>query len=83
MRHLLNCFQTHKGTRGVTFYDEDSCNFLAWDEVLHFLQEFPPGAPSEIFHDRLLEALANYDPDTEFLAVQQNGEKVSVQLFSR
>jgi hypothetical protein len=27
--------------------------------------------------------LANYNPDSEFLAVQQNGDSVSVELYSQ
>jgi hypothetical protein len=82
MRHALQCFQEHRGIRGVTFYDEDRCNFLAWDEVLRFLQGFPPNAAGDEFYEQLSEALANYDPDTQYLAVRQYGSKISVELFS-
>jgi hypothetical protein len=27
--------------------------------------------------------LANYDPDSEFLAVQQNGSSISVELYAQ
>jgi hypothetical protein len=82
MRHLVKSFQEHIGTRGCHFYDEDSCGFLDWREVLQFLKVVPDVGRDKRFSDRLLETLSNYDPDTQFLAVQQNGGTVSVELYT-
>ena len=81
MKHILRCFQEHKGTRGVTFYNGDSCNFLRWDEVYSFLQDLPKGSKSP-FPEKLLDELANYDPESQFLAVKQNRGTVSVELYT-
>ena len=83
MKHVMECFQAHKGTRGVTFYDEKNCNFLTWDEVFQLLKDFPSGGMSGEFCDKLTTTMANYNPDTEFLAVHQSKETSSVELFSR
>jgi hypothetical protein len=37
----------------------------------------------DLFSERLADTLANYDPDTEFLAVQQNEKSISVELYSQ
>ena len=83
MKHLLNSFQTHKGIRGVTFYDDTNSNFLTWYEVFRFLKDFPEGEKSDRFYDRLTDTLANYNPETEFLAVRQQKGAVTVELFTR
>jgi hypothetical protein len=83
MKHLVESFQKNKGIRGVTFYDSEGCNFLAWDEVLKFISTFPVKSKIDPFAEKLTETLANYDPDREFLAVQQNGDSVSVELYSQ
>jgi hypothetical protein len=83
MIHLIRSFQTHIGERGCHFYDSESCNFLSWSEVFKFVDSLPVGGKSDGFTDRLTTTLANYNPDTEFLAVQQNGASVSVELYSQ
>jgi len=83
MKHLVKSFQTHIGDRGVHFYNEENCNFLSWKEVFTFVQSLPTSDKLDPFADKLTESLANYDPDSEFLAVQQNGESVSVELYSQ
>ena len=82
MRHLVKSFQTHLGSRGVHFYDETSCNFLDWKEVLEFLKVVPDVGKDQKFGERLLDALSNYEPDTQFLAVQQGESTVSVELYT-
>lgn len=82
MRHLVKSFQSHIGERGAHFYDSESCNFLSWREVFKFVDSLPEGKPLDPFSERLTETLANYDPDREFLAVQQSGKSVSVELYS-
>jgi hypothetical protein len=82
VRHLVKSFQTHLGTRGCHFYDETSCNFLDWKEVLDFLKVVPDIGKDQKFSERLLDALSNYEPDTQFLAVQQGEGTVSVELYT-
>jgi hypothetical protein len=84
MRHLVKSFEKHRGERGCHFYDDETCHFLNWREVFDFIGAFPSnGASDGNFCDRLTEAMANYDPNEEFLAVQQNGPKVSVELYAK
>jgi hypothetical protein len=83
MRHLIHSFQENRGTRGVTFYDDEHCNFLPWDQVLKFVASLPTVGNKDPFTDKLTETLANYDPDREFLAVHQKGDSVSVELYSQ
>jgi hypothetical protein len=82
MRHLVKSFQAHLGERGCHFYDESSCNFLSWDQVFKFINSLPDKTGEDQFSDKLADSLANYDPDTEFLAVHQNGTSVSVELYT-
>ena len=83
MKHLIRSFQSHIGERGCHFYDSESCNFLSWKEVFKFVDSLPVKEGEDPFAERLAESLANYNPDTEFLAVQQNGDSVSVELYSQ
>jgi hypothetical protein len=80
--HLVECFQKNKGRRGVTFYDDERCNFLDWQEVYCFLEALPRKENTDPFCEKLEETLANYNPDTQFLAVHQKGEAVSVELYT-
>jgi hypothetical protein len=82
-RQLVECFQQNLGRRGVTFYNGEHCNFLPWNEVFKFLDSFPSKSNVDPFSERLADTLANYNPDCEFLAVQQNGDSVSVELYSQ
>jgi len=84
MRHLHESFQAHVGQRGVHFYGEDRCNFLTWKEVFTFLEKTAETLEKEdhtTFTEKLSETLANYDPDSEFLAVKQTGSSVTVELY--
>lgn len=83
MEHLIHSFKSHLGERGCHFYDGNNCNFLPWKEVFRFINSLPQREESDLFADRLINSLANYDPDKEFLAVQQSGDSVSVELYSR
>ena len=82
MKHLFESFQTHMGLRGVHFYSDEKCNFLDWKEVFSFLDSLPE-KDSKTFSEKLIDTLSNYDPDTEFLAVQQNGKSISVELYAQ
>jgi hypothetical protein len=83
MKHLVRSFQQHLGTRGVTFYDDENCNFLNWAQVVKFVDSLPKQESSDPFAEKLLDAMANYDPSCEFLAVHQKGDSVSVELYSQ
>jgi hypothetical protein len=82
MNHLHESFNDHRGLRGVHFYHKNKCSFLVWAEVCAFLKTLPKESENVQFPERLLDSLANYDPDTEFLAVRQEGTTVSVELYS-
>ena len=82
MRHVVFSFQSHLGERGCHFYNDEGCEFLAWDEVFTFLKTTPELANNSTFSDRLIGSLANYDPDYQFLAVRHNEDTVSVELYS-
>lgn len=82
MKHLVQSFQTHLGERGCHFYDQEDCTFLKWDEVFQFIDGLPSREKVDGFTEKLADSLANYDPDSEFLAVQQNGDSISVELYA-
>ena len=82
MKHLVRSFQTNLGMRGVHFYDSESCNFLDWVDVIKFLKAVPSIDKDHQFSERLLETMANYNPDSQFLAVQQGEGTVSVELYT-
>ena len=84
MKHLVKSFQEHIGVRGVHFYDDERCNFLTWVEVFKFIDVLNEKKGIEdVFSERLADTLANYDPDKEFLAVQQSNSTISVELYSQ
>lgn len=83
MIHLTRSFEKHLGRRGCHFYDSEACHFLEWQEVFKFIKSLPAVAQKESFSEKLIDSLANYDPDNEFLAVQQNGDSISVELYSK
>ena len=83
MKHLVKSFQTHVGLRGAHFYDSENVNFLLWSEVFQFVNSLPAKPGADPFADKLMDSLANYDPECEFLAVKQNGDLVSVELYSQ
>jgi hypothetical protein len=80
-QHLLSSFRLHLGERGCHFYDDETCHFLTWKEVFNFLSGMPTSHQISAFAEKLTDSLANYDPDTEFLAVQQSGSQLSVELY--
>lgn len=83
MKHLVKSFQTHVGERGCHFYDDADCTFLKWDQVFQFIDNLPQREKADEFTEKLADSLANYDPDSEFLAVQQNGSSISVELYAQ
>lgn len=83
MKHLIESFQSHIGERGCHFYDDEECVFLTWSQVFCFTENLKDEIDLDPFQERLENSLANYDPDTQFLAVQQNGDQVSVELYTQ
>lgn len=74
---LTRSFAENRGSRGVHFYDSNQCEFLPWDEVMSKMHEKFP----EHFYDKLVEAVANYDPETEFVTVTAGGGQITIELF--
>ena len=74
---LLRSFAEHRGSRGVHFYDSTQCEFMAWDEVMGRVHERFP----EKFYDKLIEAVANYNPESEFVTVTAGGGQLTIELF--
>ena len=74
---LMDSFAQNRGARGVHFYDSSSCEFLRWDETMGAIQDKFP----ENFYDKLIEAIANYDPETEFVTVSAGGGQLTIELF--
>lgn len=76
--HLIRSFAQHRGTRGVHFYDDSSCEFLHWNNIFSYLEAMQ--LPEE-FGDKLIESVANYDPDAEFIAVSASKNQLSIEIF--
>jgi len=74
---LMKSFATHRGSRGVHFYDSQTCEFLTWDETMGTIRNRFP----ESFSDKLIETVANYDPETEFITVSAGGGQLTIELF--
>jgi hypothetical protein len=74
---LIKSFAEHRGVRGVHFYNEQHCEFLRWDEALASIHDRLP----EKFADKLVEAVANYDPEGEFVTVTVGGGQITIELF--
>ena len=81
MGKLDQSFRQHLGMRGVHLYSNDGCRFLPWTEVLAFLKRLPPDLDPEL-EETLLSAMSNYDPDSQFLAIQQKEDAISIELYS-
>lgn len=82
MKHLVSSFQKHLGLRGVHVYSEDECRFLPWNEVILFVNKLPKNSDPD-FSEKLLESLANFNPDEKFLAIQQLDNTVSIELYAK
>lgn len=76
--HLMHSFAKHRGVRGVHFYDSAGSQFFQWDQVFGLLEksEFPA-----VFNEKLVDAIANYDPDTEFVAVSAGNGQLTIEMF--
>lgn len=76
--HLMHSFAKHRGVRGVHFYDSSGSQFFQWDEMFRLLDnsDFPA-----VFNDKLVEAIANYNPDSEFVAVSAGNGQLTIEMF--
>ena len=74
---LIKSFAENRGTRGVHFYDDVQCEFMPWDKVMSSVKERFP----ENFYDKLIDAVANYDPDNEFVTVTAGDSQLTIELF--
>jgi hypothetical protein len=76
--HLMHSFAKHRGVRGVHFYDSSGSEFFQWNRVFGLLEksEFPT-----VFNDKLVEAIANYNPDSEFVAVSAGNGQLTIEMF--
>ena len=74
---LMKSFAEHRGTRGVHFFDSTSCQFLCWDEAMKTVDSNFP----ENFTEKLVDSMANYNPDSEFVTVSAGGGQLTIELF--
>lgn len=74
---LVRSFATNRGKRGVHFYDDAQCEFVGWSEVMDRSKDIFP----ENFYDKLIEAIANYDPESEFVTVTAGNGQITIELF--
>jgi hypothetical protein len=76
---LTKSFAEHRGERGVHFYDTHNVKFLSWSETMSHTgdNENFPGH----FTDKLLEAMANYDPEREFVTCKAGNGQLTIELF--
>ncbi len=73
---LMQSFGEHRGERGVHFYDSMGAEFVNWNECLTKVDKLP-----DKFGDKLVEAMANYDPEREFVTVTANAGAITIELF--
>lgn len=76
--HLIRSFAKHRGIRGIHVYDSSSSEFLQWDQVFSYLKS--SGFPAN-FSEKLIDAVANYDPDSEFVAISAGGGQLMIEIF--
>ncbi len=50
---------------------------MTWDEVMGKVHENLP----ENFYDKLIDAVANYDPTSEFVTVSAGDGQIVIELF--
>jgi hypothetical protein len=74
---LIHSFAQNRGSRGVHFYDSKQCEFMTWNEVMGKAEDKLP----EQFYDKLIEAVANYDPESEFVTVTAGDGQLTIEMF--
>jgi hypothetical protein len=80
---LVRSFQQQNGTRGVHFFSGDDCEFVPWNLVIEFCARMKDrGNPSHLeFEEKLIHAMSNVNPDTEYVLCRQHGEVVSIECY--
>ena len=73
---LMQSFAENRGRRGVHFYTEMGSEFVPWDDTVSKLDKLPGK-----FGDKLLQEMANYNPDCEFVTVTANSGSITIELF--
>lgn len=74
---LVRSFALHRGSRGAHFYDSEKCEFVEWSAVAGDIKDRLPKA----FYEKLIEAIANYDPESEFVTVSAGDGQITIELF--
>ena len=74
---LIHSFAKNRGSRGAHFYDSEKCEFVDWTTITSTIR---PNLP-ESFYEKLVEAVANYDPESEFITVSAGGGQITIELF--
>ena len=74
---LIKSFAEHSGARGAHFYDSAKCEFVSWDSITKDIKLNLP----ESFYEKLIEAVANYDPESEFVTVSAGKGQITIELF--
>ena len=74
---LIHSFAQNRGSRGAHFYDSEKCEFVDWNTITSTIRENLP----ETFYEKLVEAVANYDPESEFITVSAGGGQITIELF--
>ena len=74
---LMESFSEHIGARGAHFYDTKKCEFVSWELITSTVKENLP----ESFYGKLIEAVANYNPKSEFVTVSAGGGQLTIELF--
>lgn len=80
---LVQSFQQQNGLRGVHFFDGEHCEFVPWNLVIEFcLKMKDRDNPSHVeFEEKLIHAMSNTDPNTEYVLCRQHGEVVSIECY--
>lgn len=82
--HLAESFDKNVGIRGAHLYSATECQFYPWLEVIHMIRQLDKGGDYPEFEDKLITALANYNPDTEYIALCESPDnKVTIEMYTR
>ena len=58
-------------------YDNSTCDFVPWNDITGDIKSRLP----ESFYDKLIEAVANFDPESEFVTVTAGDGQITIELF--
>jgi len=76
--NLVDSFIQNRGKRGAHFYDEKEISFYMWDQVEYASKYL--GFTEEIV-EKVMELVANYNPEDEFIAIRLNKTGVTIEVF--